>query len=75
MMIFTKASNQDEVPENHLSSKAVEWTQSSAQRTKDQERAGMKMVLYSVKSNRKERSLFGWTVTEDSAQINIGKIH
>ena len=38
-------------------------------------RTGMKMVLYSVKSNRKERSLFGWAVTEDSVQIHIGKIH
>ena len=38
-------------------------------------RTGMKMVLYSVKSNGKERNLFGWTVTEDSVQINIGKVH
>lgn len=39
MMIFTKAGNQDEVPENHLSLKALEWAQSSAQRTKGRERA------------------------------------
>lgn len=59
--------------ENHLSWKAVEWTQSSAQRTKGQEQVWR--WTYTLWRANTKKAVPYWTVTEDSVQIHIGKIH